>query len=423
MDNYLNRVYDDVLQFRLESKGAVLVEGIKWCGKTTTCARAAKSALYLQSPEQRDQYLSIADVAPTALLDGPAPRLIDEWQAAPRLWDAVRAEVDRRGEFGQFILTGSSVPTRIDATAHSGVGRIARMRMRPMALQESGDSTGDVSLKRLFDGAVLPVARAEGGLDELAFLACRGGWPAAVDKRERVALQQAPDFLDATVEVDISRADGVTRNPHHARMLLRSYARHVSSQGTMGSMQADLAGAGVSMGETALASYIEALRMLFVLEELAAWNPNLRSRTAIRTSPTRHVADPSIAAAALGASPAALMSDLETFGLLFESLCVRDLRTYATPLDGEVLHYRDKTGLECDAVVRLRDGRFGLVEVKLGGPNAIEEGAASLRKLASRLDRQKMPEPSFLMVLVGVGEYSYPRPDGVYVVPVRTLGA
>lgn len=423
MKKYLPRVYDDVLKWRLESKGAILVEGPKWCGKTTTAEQSAKSIVYMQDPKSKEQNLRLAQLDPSRLLEGDAPRLVDEWQVAPCLWDAVRYEVDRRDGFGQFILTGSSVPADLGKVDHSGTGRIARMRMRPMALQESGDSSGEVSLARLFEGEEMPIAKANGSLEDLAFLTCRGGWPKAVGCSERVALQQAFDYVDAVAEVDISRVDGVSRNGHYAKILLRSYARMISSQGALTSLQADMREAGVGLGEAAVSEYVEALRKLFVVEDLAAWNPNLRSKTAIRTSPTRHFADPSIATAALGASPSELMDDLRTFGLIFESLCVRDLRAYSAALDGEVFHYRDKTGLECDAVVRLRNGRYGLVEVKLGGDSLINEGAASLRKLAGRIDTGKMRSPSFLMVLTGTGEYSYPREDGVLVVPVRTLGA
>lgn len=338
----------------------------------------------MQDPRTRDQNRRLAQIAPQALLEGPSPRLIDEWQVAPQLWDAVRYEVDRRDEFGQFVLTGSSVPVDFNEMEHSGTGRISRMRMRPMALFESGDSTGDVSLGALFDGAPLPVASAEDGLEPLAFLVCRGGWPRAVGQPERVALQQAFDYLDAVVEEDISRVDNVRRSPTHARALIRSYARMVASQGTFASLQADLDGGGMGLGESALRGYLEALRKLFVIEDLEAWNPNLRSKAAVRTTPTRHFVDPSIATAALGAGPQDLMNDLNTFGLVFEGLCIRDLRTYAEALDGKVYHFRDKTDFECDAVVKLRNGRYGLIEVKLGGEKAIEEGLQPCRSLRPR---------------------------------------
>lgn len=423
MVRYLRRVADQQLEERLKAKGAVLVEGAKWCGKTTTCEKHAGSALYLQDPRERQQNLRLAQLDPSVLLAGDVPRLIDEWQDAPALWDAVRFEVDRRGMFGQFILTGSTVPPDLNTeVAHTGTGRISRLRMRPMSLYESGDSSGEVSLRGLFEGE-RPTAKAqEGGIRDLAFLACRGGWPLAVGKSEKVALRQAFDYVDAVAEVDISRIDGVKRSSQAARALLRSYARMVSSQGRLEGMRADMSAGGSALGETATAEYVEALRRLFVLEDLPAWSPNLRSRTAIRTAPTRHFADPSIATAALGCGPDELVGDLETFGLVFEDLCVRDLRVYASVLDGAVSHYRDKTGLECDAVIHLRNGSYGLVEVKLGGDEAIEKGAASLGKLAERIDTSRMRSPSFLMVLTGMGTYAYPREDGVMVVPVRALG-
>lgn len=421
MNSYLSRVCDSLLAFRLRSKGAVLVEGPKWCGKTTTCAQQAQSVLYMQAPETREQNMRLAELSPSLLLDGATPRLIDEWQDAPSLWDAVRFEVDRRDEFGQFILTGSSVPVDARKTAHSGTGRIARLRMRPMSLFESGDSTGSVSLKALFEGE-RPVARAQAGtVEDLAFLVCRGGWPKAIGQERDVALQQAMDYVDAVAAVDISRVDGVRRSGVSARALLRSYARLVSSQGTLESIRNDMDPVA-SLGESAFSGYIEALRRLFVIEDLEAWSPNLRSKTAIRTSPTRHFTDPSIATAALGAAPADLVADLNTFGLLFESMCIRDLRIYAAAIDGSVAHYRDKSDLEADAVVHLRNGSYGFVEVKLGGESAIEEGASSLKTLAKKIDQKRMGSPAFLMVLTGVGDFSYCREDGVIVVPVRALG-
>lgn len=420
MKDYLPRVCDNLLAFRLRSKGAVLVEGPKWCGKTTTCAQQAQSALYMQSPESRAQNMRMAELSPQLLLDGDVPRLIDEWQDAPSLWDAIRYEIDRRNEFGQFILTGSSVPLDARKTAHSGTGQIARLRMRPMSLFESKDSSGSVSLKGLFAGEQ-PTARAQAGaIEDLAFLVCRGGWPKAIGQSPDVALQQALDYVDAIVSVDISRVDGISRSETLARALLRSYARLSSSQSSLESIRTDMGPA--ALGESDFAEYIEALRRLFVIEDLEAWSPNLRSKTVIRTSPTRHFIDPSIATAALGASPADLVADLNTFSLLFESMCIRDLRVYASALEGSVAHYRDKSGLEADAVLHLRNGSYGFVEVKLGGDSAIEQGAQSLKTLANKIDQKRMGAPAFLMVLVGLGDFSYCREDGVMVVPIRALG-
>lgn len=421
MKKYLSRVCDDLLAFHLRSKGAVLVEGPKWCGKTTSCVQQAHSILYMQAPDLREQNMRMAELSPQLLLDGDTPRLIDEWQDAPSLWDAIRFEVDRRDEFGQFILTGSSVPVDVRKTAHSGTGRIARMRMRPMSLLESQDSSGSVSLKDMFAGKQ-PIAQAQSGtIDDLAFLVCRGGWPKAIGQKQDVSLQQAIDYVDALTSVDISRVDGVNRNEASAHALLRSYARFSSSQGTLESIRKDM-DSFATLGESAFSGYIEALRRLFVIDDLEAWSPNLRSRTAIRTSPTRHFVDPSIAAAALGASPANLIADLNTFGLLFESMCVRDLRIYSSALGGSVAHYRDKSGLEVDAVVHLRNGSYGFVEIKLGGESAIDQGAQTLKEIMEKIDQKRMSSPAFLMVLVGLGDFSYCREDGVMVVPIRALG-
>ena len=363
----------------------------------------------------------LTDMQPSLLLQGATPRLIDEWQIAPKLWDAVRFEVDQRDEFNQFLLTGSSVPPSFTDITHTGTGRIARLRMRPMSLYESGDSTGTVSFASLFEGESMPLSRVDSNIEHIAFLLCRGGWPKAIDQTERIALQQSRDYLDAIVESDISRVDDVQRDSHLARRLLRSYARMESSQAQSAQIAADVRGSAESPSDKTVQSYISALEKIFVLEDMPAWNPNLRSKSAIRTSDTRHFVDPSIAAAALGIGPAGLIKDLETFGLLFESMCVRDFRVYADALDGDVFHFRDRTGLECDAVLHLRDGRYGLIEVKLGGNRLIEEGAANLIKLADKIDTTTMSKPSFLMVATGTGEYSFTRRDGVMVAPIRTL--
>ncbi|TPF79301.1 MULTISPECIES: ATP-binding protein [unclassified Bifidobacterium] len=420
---YLPRIYDALLRKRLSAKGAVLVEGPKWCGKTTTCEQIAASALYMTDPTQRAQNMLFAETQPSFLLEGSTPRLIDEWQLAPQLWDAVRFEVDQRNAFGQFLLTGSSVPPNLSNIAHTGTGRIARMRMRPMSLFESGDSTGTTSLAALFAEGTLQPAHSGTTIEHLAFLLCRGGWPRAVSiPQDDTALQQAVDYLDAVTESDISRVDDVERDPHLARRLLRSYARMESSQTSIAQITADVAANDESGPSTkTVQSYLRALEKIFVIEDMPAWNPNLRSKTAIRSADTRHFVDPSIAAAALGVNPQGILRDLETFGLLFEGMCIRDLRVYADALGGQVFHYRDKTGLECDAVVHLRDGRYGLIEVKLGGDKLTNEGASNLLKLAGRLDTSKMSEPSFLMVLTGTGAYSFTRPDGVIVAPITTL--
>lgn len=419
---YLPRICDNVLARKLEAKGAVLVEGAKWCGKTTTALQQARSVLYMEQPENRSQYLLMAEIRPTELLKGDTPRLIDEWQIAPKLWDAVRFEVDQRDEFAQFILTGSYVPTKIrEQISHTGTGRISRMKMRPMSLFESGDSTGEVSISSLFAGEEPFASLRECPVEKIAFLTCRGGWPKAVGQSERVALQQAFDYLDAVVETDISSVDGVRRDHNKARTLMRSYARFTSQQATVVNIEKDMRESD-TMSDATVRSYLDALSKLFVIEDLSAWNPNLRSKTAIRTSPTRHFVDPSIATAALGLGPADLINDLNTFGLIFESLCIRDLRVYADALDGQIYHYCDKNGLECDAVIHLRNGSYGLIEIKLGGEDHIDKGAASLLDLKNKIDPKKMKLPSFCMVLVGTGQFSYTRPDGVLVVPITMLG-
>ncbi len=422
MKQYKARVADDILKFKLSSKGAVLVEGAKWCGKTTTARQVAGSVLSMQDQDALSSNLEMARIKPSMLLAGAVPRLIDEWQVAPRLWDAVRHAVDERDEFGQFILTGSAVPADVSQILHTGTGRITRMLMRPMSLAESGESTATVSLRSLFEGEGEVVGTAQIGIEELAFLICRGGWPKAVDCSERVALQQAMDYFDGVIHSDISRVDHVERDSGRAARLLRSYARALASQTKMSSLAQDIAvNDAARISEDTVASYVRALKQIFVIEDAPAWNPNLRSRTAIRTSDTRYFADPSIGAAALGLGPKDLLNDLETMGLLFENLCIRDLRVYAEALDGQVFHYRDKNDLECDAVIHLRDGSYGLVEIKLGGAAHIDKAALTLNKLANNIDMGKMKAPSFRMVLIGAGAYAYRREDGVCVVPIGAL--
>lgn len=422
MSEYKERIFDQLLRRKLEGMGAVLIEGPKWCGKTTTAAQQARSIISMNDPKQFSRNMQLADQDPQMLLEGEVPRLIDEWQDAPKLWDAVRYEVDQRGEDGQFILTGSAVPADMSQLHHTGTGRIVRMQMRTMSLWESGDSTGNVSLLSLFAGAARNVATMDKTLQEVAFLVCRGGWPRAVTQKPSVALDRAYDYLEATVNSDISRADGVQRDVVRARRLMRSYARCQGSQAPMSRIRTDmLAGTDDTFDEKTVASYLNALRRIFVIEDMPAWNPNLRSKAAIRASETRYFTDASIAAAALGVGPKDLLNDLNTFGLLFETMAVHDLRVYAQAINGEVFHYRDADGLECDAVVHLRNGDYGLVEIKLGGDRLIEEGAASLLRLRSKIDTDRMKEPSFLMVLTANGDYAYQRADSVWVVPIGSL--
>ena len=421
MKEYYQRVSDKVLLEHLESKGAVLIEGAKWCGKTTSAKHIAKSVIEMDRPDMTEQYQQMARINPSNLLEGEVPHLIDEWQIATNIWNAVRYEVDRRGEFGQFILTGSSVPAALDESMHTGTGRIVRMQMRPMSLFESKDSTGQVSLMDLFNKKDISAVDNH-SIDEIAFLICRGGWPAALNHSKKVALKQAFDYYDAVVNDDISRVDRVKRDSERTKRILKSYARNVATQASLETIRSDIISNDVeTFDKEALYGYLNALKRIFVIEDSPAWNPNLRSKTAIRTSDTRYFVDPSIAVAALGLGPTDLVNNLALMGLIFENLCVRDLRIYADALDGSVYHYRDKTGLECDAVIHLRNGSYGLVEVKLGGDQSINEGAESLLKLTSKIDTEKMKKPAFLMVLCGVAPFAYKREDGVFVVPITCL--
>ena len=422
MKTYYKRICDQILIDKLEAKGAVLIKGAKWCGKTTTAENIAKSVIYMEEPARKKQYLEMAEMNPAQLLQGEVPRLIDEWQLAPKLWDAVRFEVDRRDEFGQFILTGSAVPADFSEISHTGTGRITSLLMRPMSLYESGDSNGNVSLGALFLKEQDVYGNDEHNLEDIAFLICRGGWPKSIGKSIKVALAQAPDYYDAVVESDISRVDDITRDAERARRIMRAYARSVSSEATITSILQDVrTDEQDSFSENTLRSYLSALRKIYVIEDNPAWNPNLRSKTAVRSSDTRYFVDPSVGTAALGAGPKDLINDLATMGLLFENLCVRDLRVYAEALDGKVYHYRDKSGLECDAVVHLKNGKYGLIEIKLGGDRLIEEGSQNLLKFRDRIDSEKMGEPAFMMVLCGVAPYAYKRNDGVMVVPIGCL--
>lgn len=422
MKDYRKRIADDILKRKLEGKGAVVIEGPKWCGKTTTAEQIAASILYMDNPENKKQNIAMSELNPKRLLNGATPRLIDEWQIAPKLWDAIRFEVDHRGELGQFVLTGSSVPVDTNEITHSGTGRFTWLTMRPMSLYESGDSTGEVSLKDLFDGKNNIDGASTLNIDRLAFLVCRGGWPQAINMRDEIALDQAIDYYDAVVHSDINRADGVEKNPERVKRLMRSYARNQGGQVTNTMLAKDITINDEStINEETVASYINALRKIFVIEDMPAWNPNLRSKVAIRSSDTRYYIDPSIATAALGIGQNDLLNDLNTFGFLFETLCIRDLRVFTDSLGGCVYHYKDKSGQECDAVIHLRNGKYGLIEIKLGGDKAIEDGAKNLKSMEEKIDTDKMKVPSFLMVLTGVGDFAYRRQDGIFVVPIGCL--
>lgn len=422
MKAYRRRIVDKILLDKLEAKGAVVIEGPKWCGKTTTALQVAKSVLRMDEPSKRDINIQISEIDPSRLLNGKIPKLIDEWQIAPKIWDAVRYEVDIRGEEGQFILTGSAVPIESNEITHSGTGRFTWLTMRPMSLYESGESTGEVSLKELFCNPDKITGINNLDIDRLAFVICRGGWPNSIDMKEKPALSQAIDYYDAVIRSDINRADGISKNPERVKRLMRSFARNQGGQVANTMFRDDIrANDTESLNEDTIATYINALKKIYVIEDMPAWNPNLRSKTSIRTSDTRYFVDPSIATAGLGIFPQDLVNDLNTLGLLFETLCVRDLRVYADALDGNVLHYRDKSGLECDTVIHLRNGKYGLAEIKLGGQRLIEEGAANLKSLAAKIDTTKMPKPSFMMIVIGIGEFAYRREDGIYIVPIGCL--
>jgi predicted AAA+ superfamily ATPase len=418
---YLPRLCDTELKLALQSSGAVLIEGAKWCGKTSTAAKAAKSVIYMQDPDYSISYRQMADTKPSLLLKGKTPKLIDEWQVAPVIWDAVRFEVDQRIEKGQFILTGSAVPPE-NVTSHTGTGRISRLKMRPMSLFESNESNGEISLKSLFDGHQKESHSASKlTVENIAFIICRGGWPASILLEEVPALRMAIDYVEAIINQDISRVDNIERNPERVRLLLRSLARNIATLANYSTIKEDIEATDTSISDKTIASYINALRKIFVIEDLPAWSPSLRSKTAIRTSEKRHFVDPSIATAVMRANPEGILTDFEYFGFLFEALCTRDIRIYAQANDGDVFHYRDKSGLEADLIVRLRDGRWAAIEVKLG-QKQIEEAAKNLLALQAKINAEKMGKCSFLMILTA-GQFAYQREDGVWVVPIGCLRA
>lgn len=415
--NYISRISDKLLNILLGSSGAVLVEGAKWCGKTQSSLQIANSVVYLQDPDEGPGYLAMADTKPSLLLEGDPPLLLDEWQMAPVIWDAVRFAVDKRGLMGQFILTGSATPGD-NETSHSGTGRIARMIMRPMSLFESQESNGSVSLRDLFDGKTDIAAKSNLTIEQIAHAICRGGWPAAVIAKKK-STRIAMNYVDGIINLDIQRVDGVEKDPERVRVLLQSLARNISTLATSKTIMEDMQVNEASLTDKTLSSYLNALRRLFVIEDIAAWQPSLRSKTAIRTANKRQFVDPSIATAALRTNEKGILRDFETFGFLFESLCTRDLRVYSQVIDGGIFHYRDKSELECDLIIKLNDGRWAPVEVKMGN-RQIEDAAANLIKISNKIDAEKMNKPSFLMVLTG-GQVAYRRPDGVLVVPIGCL--
>ncbi len=417
-NKYTTRICDFELKNALDTMGAVLIEGAKWCGKTSTATNVARSVLFMQDPDKARSYQEMADTKPSLLLKGESPRLLDEWQMAPVLWDAVRFEVDKRGLAGQFILTGSAVPAD-NVTAHTGTGRFARILMRPMSLYESKESNGTVSLANLFDKKHEIEGLSDLSIEQIALTLCRGGFPATINKPEKAALRMSIDYVEAIINQDISKVDGVEKNPNRVRLLLRSLARNIATMASVQTILNDVESTDTSISDKTFATYHNALRRIFVVEDMPAWSPSLRSKTAIRTSPKRHFVDPAIATAVMRINPVAVLQDFEYFGFLFEALCARDVRIYAQRNDGDVFHYRDKSGLEADMIVQLHDGRWGAIEVKLGN-NQIEQAAENLLKLKEKIDTDKMREPSFLLVLTG-GQFAYRRKDGVLVVPIGCL--
>ena len=407
------------LQLALKSAGAVLIEGTKWCGKTSTANNAAKSVVYMQDADNTMSYQAMADTKPSLLLKGNNPRLIDEWQVAPVLWDAVRFEVDKRAERGLFILTGSAVPPE-NVTAHTGTGRISRMIMRPMSLFESLESNGLISIGALFNGKQKETdAISDLTIEKIAFLICRGGWPASIRQERETALRMARDYVEAIIHQDISRVDNIEKNPERVRLLLRSLARNISTIANYQTIKQDIEATDISISDKTISTYINALRRIFVVEDINAWSPSLRSKTAIRTSEKRHFVDPSLATAVMRINPEGVLADFEYFGFLFESLCTRDIRIYAQANDADVFHYRDKTGLEADLIIRQRNGKWAAIEIKLGNKQ-IEEAAQNLLALRAKIDEEKMGKDSFLMIVTG-GQYAYQRNDGIWVVPIGCL--
>ncbi|MBR5665574.1 MAG: ATP-binding protein [Bacteroidales bacterium] len=427
--HYLKRISDTILQQRLEAMGAVLIVGPKWCGKTTTAEQHAKSVLRLQNPDEREQYLATAAVKPSMLLMGETPRLIDEWQDAPVLWDAVRTMVDKRMETGQFILTGSNAVDE-SKIRHSGTGRISRMTMGTMSLWESGESNGKISLTDLFNRPDLDIDGIESpmSVEQLIFAACRGGWPAAINaKTDKNALAVVKDYVASVCESDVSRVDGVRRNPKLANLILRSYARNVSTLAKTSSMLDDVtASENISCSRTTFEDYVAALERLFVIQDVAAWCPAIRSKSAIRSGLKRGFCDPSIAVALLQQTPESMCTQLKTFGFVFEQMCIRDLKAYTNDFFSYVGYYHDRFGLESDMVVHLGDGRYALAECKLGS-REINEGAGHLIQLRNLIREHNasepqaiIREPDLMMVLTG-GKMAYRREDGVCVIPLACL--
>lgn len=420
---YKQRIADLLLASKLRSAGAVLVQGPKWCGKSTTASQIAESSLMLGTPKVLHETRNLLSIEPSLVMNGATPRLFDEWQTIPELWDTIRSEIDNRQEMGQFVLTGSAVPLESNEIQHTGTGRFAWLRMRPMTLWESQESTGDVSLAEIFDGVTRKIMGTnKHSLQDIAYILCRGGWPISLSQQLEDALNTAYNYVDAIAESDLSRVDNTLRNPMRVRRLLRSLGRLQGTSAPISTICQDMiANDESTLSEKTIASYINALEKIFVIEDMPAWSTNLRSKTAIRTSNTRYFVDPSIAVAALGITPSKLMNDLNTLGLLFETMAVRDLRVYADAINAKVYHYRDKDELECDAIIERRDGSYGLVEIKIGGDYAIREAQNTLNTLSKKIDTDKVGKPQFRMILTAVGDYAMQLEDGCIVVPIGCL--
>lgn len=418
---YIKRIIDKELKRKLSSSGAVYIKGPKWCGKTTTAKQFAKSVLEVQNPDNIDNNIELANNKPSLLLIGDKPRLIDEWQIIPKIWNAVRYAIDQNGDTNQFILTGSAVPKE-DKTLHSGVGRFSFLEMLPMSLYESGDSNGKISLKDLFSGKKnIDGITSELDYEKIAYVLCRGGWPASLNMNKDVALDVSKNYIDAVVESDISNIDGTTRNPELARTILKSYARQTSTIDSNKSLFKDVQANFGNVSEATILDYLNQLKKLYIIKEIPAWNPNIRSKTAIRTANKKSMIDPSLAVASLGCSYNDLIMDSNTYGLLFENLVTRDLNVYLLPINGHVAHYRDRYDLECDNILKLDDGRYALVEIKLGS-NHIEEAEKHLLKLKDLINANepKLGDPSFMMIITGTN-LAYTTSNGVLVIPIGCL--
>lgn len=416
---YIKRIVDEEIKHKLSVMGAVLIKGPKWCGKTTTAKQIAKSILEMQNPDNQDNYVELANTKPSLLLEGDKPRLIDEWQLAPKLWNAVRYSVDTLNLTNQYILTGSATPID-NSTLHSGVGRFAFIVMKPMTLFESGDSNGEISLKEILNGnRKIDGIKSNLTYEKIAYLICRGGWPSSLQIKEVDATQIAKNYIDVLCDSDISKVDGIKRDSFLARTILKAYARQVSTIDSDKTLYEDVKANYADISDRTIIDYLSVLKNLFITSEIEAWNPNIRSKTAIRTSPKKSMIDPSLAVASLGCSQKDLMLDIRTYGLLFENLVDRDLSVYANAIGGTIKHYRDRYGLECDNVICLNDGRYGLVEVKLSS-SKIKEAEEHLLTLKNMISENKLKAPEFLMIVTGT-QIAYTTQNDVLVVPIGCL--